>query len=254
MEGTGRLRGKRALVTGAASGIGLATARRLVAEGATVGVLDRDEQLAAAAAAHSGGAVQPLAADITDEDQVAAAVRAFTDATGGLDIAVANAGIQLFGEDRRAHELDLSVWQRTVDVNLTGTFLTCKHALAAMRVSGGGSLVITGSPTGLYGVAPGFSAYSASKAGTHGLMRVLAVDYAADGIRVNAVIPGTTDTPLVSSHLADPAVVDGIARTLPLGRPGTGEEVAAVIAFLASDDASYATGGFYAVDGGMTAV
>lgn len=251
---TGRLHGKRALVTGAASGIGLATARRFAQEGAVVALIDRDGDRVEEAARGCDGDAVPLTADITVEAEVSQAVDAFTRLAGGLDIAVANAGIQLFGQDTRAHELDLDVWRRTVEVNLTGTFLTCKHVLQAMHSSGGGSLILTGSPTGLYGVAPGFSAYSASKAGVHGLMRVLAVDYARDGVRVNAVIPGTTNTPLVSSYLADPAVVEAVAATVPLGRPGTSEEVASVMVFLASDDASYVTGAFYAVDGGMTAV
>jgi NAD(P)-dependent dehydrogenase (short-subunit alcohol dehydrogenase family) len=153
----------------------------------------------------------------------------------------------------RCHELEAAVWRRTVDVNLTGAFLTCKHALRAMLAQGGGgSLVLTGSPTGLLGCAPGFSAYSASKAGVHGLMRVLAADYAGEGIRVNAVVPGFTDTPLVVG--IDPEDRVRLLASIPLGRQGAAEEVASMMVFLASDESRYCTGGFYMVDGGLTSV
>ena len=112
-------------------------------------------------------------------------------AWGGLDVVVANAGVQLAGQDDRADRLSLEVWQRTIDINLTGVFLTCKHGLRALLASGGGAVVCTCSPTGQYGVAPGYDAYSSSKAGVYGLVRVMAADYAAEGIRVNGVIPGT---------------------------------------------------------------
>jgi NAD(P)-dependent dehydrogenase (short-subunit alcohol dehydrogenase family) len=183
---------------------------------------------------------------------VAAAVERAASAWGGLDVIVANAGVQLAGQDDRADRLELEVWQRTIDINLTGVFLTCKHGIRALLAGGGGAVVCTCSPTGQYGVAPGYDAYSASKAGVYGLVRVMAADYAQEGIRVNGVIPGYTNTPMTS--WVTPADRETLLRGIPLNRPGEPEEVAAVIAFLASDDTPYVTGAVWAADGGMTAV
>lgn len=239
-----RLAGKRALVTGAARGIGLATARRLAAEGAQVAGLDLDRSEAELA----------LVADVSDEGAVERAFGEAVAAFGGLDIVVANAATQIVGSDARADQLDLSVWQRTIDVNLTGTFLTAKHAARALLASGSGAIVCTASPAGTYGIAPGLDAYSASKAGVYGLVRVLAADYAKDGIRVNGVLPGLTDTPMNDWWRNDRERRAAAVQSVPLGRIATPEEVAAVIVFLASDDASYVTGAMWAVDGGLTAV
>lgn len=254
---TGRIEGKRALVTGAGSGIGRAIAVRFAAEGARVGVLDRDAAAAEATVAAitaGGGTAVPLVADVGDEPQVAAAVDAAVETLGGLDVLVPNAAVQMFGRDARVDELDTAVWDTTLRINLTGTYLTCKYGIRALLASGGGRVVCTGSPTGLFGLAPGFDAYSASKAGVIGLVRVMANDYAQDNILVNAVIPGFTATELVTDILTDEALLEQQYRTIPLRRPGTPEEVAAVTLFLASDEASYITGAAFAVDGGMTAI
>src|SRR5207249_2248582 len=165
------LKDKRIVITGAGSGIGRAAAIRFAAAGARVAAVDVDAQGAAETArlVHAQGAeALALHADVSVEADVARAVEAIVATWGGLDVAVANAGIELNDEDARAHELELAVWQRTLDVNLTGVFLTCKHALRALLREGGGAIVCTASPTGLYGCAPGLDAYSASKAGVYG--------------------------------------------------------------------------------------
>lgn len=246
---TGRLDGKRALVTGGASGIGRAAAQRLRAEGARVAVLDLDLDGARDVADVA------IAADVADEASVAAAVAEAARALGGLDTIVANAGIELHDVDAAVHELDVAVWQRTLDVNLTGMFLTCKHAVRVLLQGGGPSTItMIGSPTGVYGVELGCHAYSASKGGVHGLARVMANEYAARGIRVNVVVPGLIDTPMNAEFLASDEGTADVDATIPLRRPGRPEEVAAMICFLASDDASYAVGGLFTVDGGLTAI
>ncbi len=251
----GRLQGKRAIISGAGMGMGRAAARRFAAEGARVGLLDLDEPAARAVAGEieaEGGEALVLPADVRVEHQVEAAVRRAVAVWGGLDVVVANAGVELAGKDDRADRLDLAVWQRTLDVNLTGVFLVCKHGIRALLASGGGAVVCTASPTGLFGCAPGFDAYSASKAGVYGLTRVMAADYAREGIRVNAVIPGYTRTPM--TEWVTPEEHGALLKTIPLGRQGEAEEVAAVMVFLASDEAAYVTGAAWAADGGMTAV
>lgn len=253
----GRLEGKRAIITGAGSGMGRAAALRFASEGAKVGLVDINagaiNEVASMIAAQGGEAL-PLVTDVTQEEQVATAIQRTIDAWGGLDILVPNAGVQLAGQDNRAHELDKAVWDKTVGINLTGIFLTCKYGIKALLDSGGGNVVCTASPTGLFGSAPGYDAYSATKAGVYGLTRVMANDYAKDNIRVNAVIPGFIDTPMVTWAMEDDTERAGLLKSIPLGRPGRPEEVAAVMLFLASDEASYVTGAAWPCDGGMTAV
>jgi 3-oxoacyl-[acyl-carrier protein] reductase len=243
---------KRAIVTGAGSGIGRATARALVREGARVGLIDIDRAAVTQLAEELEAAALPLPADVRDERQVQAAVAEAVDAWAGLDIVVGAAGISLIGNDDRADRLELEVWQRTIDVNLTGMFLAAKHGIRALLGSGGGSVVLVCSPTGQYGCSPGADAYSSSKAGVYGLVRVMAADYADDGIRVNGVIPGYTATPMTAAVSASEH--EHLLATIPLRRAGLPEEVAEVIAFLASDRTPYVTGSVWAADGGMPAI
>ena len=249
-----RLEGRRAVITGAGSGMGRAAAKLFAAEGARVALLDIDEAALTAVLAEIGAESGAIAvpADVTDEGHVEAAVHAAVSEFGGLDTVVANAGVQLAGQDNRADLLSLEVWQRTIDINLTGQFLVCKHGLKALMANGGGAVVCTASPTGQYGVAPGYDAYSASKGGVYGLIRVMAADYAPYGIRVNGVIPGYMDTPM--TNWVDAEEQTRLLRSVPLGRPGRAEEIAPVMLFLASDEASFVTGAVWAADGGMTTV
>lgn len=255
---TNRLTGKTALVTGAATGIGYAVAARLAAEGARVVFSDRDADGATAAASAAAGSsdstgqTRAVTMDISDEASVESAFAELAASGWTPDVVVANAGVQLFGKDAPIADLDLENWRRTIDVNLTGTFLTVKHAVRAMKQVGGGSIIVTGSPTGINGEGAAFTAYSASKAGIHGLARTVAAAYAADNIRVNTVIPGYTETTLVTTISSDPVARAAIIGRIPLGRAGSPADVEGVVVFLASDDAAFATGASFAVDGGMT--
>ena len=248
-----RLAGKTALVTGAGTGIGRAVAERFAREGARVVIADRDAAAASDAVSAIGETARAAVLDISDEGSVEGAFAELAEAGWAPDVVVANAGVQLFGQDAPVADLDLEVWRRTIDINLTGTFLTVKHAVRAMLAGGtGGSVILTGSPTGLNGEGRDFTAYSASKAGIHGLARTVAAAYADRGIRVNTVVPGYTETSLVTAISSDPESRAAIIGRIPLGRAGAPADVEGIMVFLASDDGAFATGALFAVDGGMT--
>ena len=252
-----RLQGKRAIVTGGGSGIGRGAVIKLAAEGASVAVLDVNLEAAQRVVQDvlaEGGKAIAMRANVADESAVEDAISVAEERFGGLDTIIANAGVMLFDRDTIATELSLETWQRCIDINLTGMFLTCKHGLRALQRNGSGSVVITASPTGTYGCAPTFTAYSTSKAGTLGLMRILAVDYVKKNIRVNAVLPGTTNSPLVAKLMEDPGTRAEFLAKIPMARAADAEEIANVIAFLASDEASYVTGAAWYADGGLTAI
>ena len=252
MSSTARLQGRTALITGAASGIGRAIADRFVAEGARVIYADLDEAAAREAAAETGGIAVRM--DVSDEESVEHAYAQLAAEDSAPDVIVANAGIQLFGQDAKVADVPLEAWNRTLAVNLTGTFLTVKHGVRALLSRGGGSIICTGSPTGLNGEGADFAAYSSTKGGIHSLVRATANAYAADGIRVNTVVPGYTETTLVTTIAEDPEARAGIVSRTPLGRAGTPEDVTGIMVYLASDESSYATGAIFRVDGGMTSL
>jgi len=228
--------GKRALVTGAGSGIGAAVARRLAADGAEVIVAD----LSPDAVADELGA-QAVVLDVRDEEQVAGAM-------ADLDVLVNVAGI---GSTTNAPETTLDVWENVFAVNARGTFLCCKHAIPGMAARGGGSIVNIASVAGLIGLR-NRAAYSASKGAVISLTRALAVDHVADGIRVNAIAPGTVDSPWVRRLVEDVGEsMDALRTRQPMGRLGTPEEIADAVAYLAA--AEFVTGSVLVIDGGLTA-
>ena len=257
----GRLQGRRALVTGGGSGIGRATALRLAREGAAVAIIDvrpdSAEETAAAVAA-IGVLAHAFAADVGEEHQLGAAVRKAIESMGGLDLVVASAGIARTGI---THQLTLHDWETTIRVNLTGTFLTIKHSLPALIESERSSIVTIGSVASLV-AAGGVSAYDASKGGVLQFTKAVAVEYVDQGVRANCVCPGVVSTGLrantASLHGAQPAVDKGpepsLRLRIPMDRRAHPDEIASVVAFLSSDDASFITGAAIAADGGYTAI
>lgn len=249
-----RFANKRAVITGASSGIGRATAIRLAAEGARVALIARRREGLEAIADEIGDAALALPADCADEASIAAAIDQAAGAFGGLDIVISNAGIELLGQDDRVDRLDLAVWKRLLDNNLDGQFLTCKHGIRHLLASGGGAVVCLGSNCGSLGMASNEPAYSASKGGVFAMMRVMAIDYAREGIRVNMVVPGFIDTPMNEPVMTDPEELRYWSDQIPIGRAGTAEECAAAILWLASDEASYCIGTALVVDGGQSSI
>lgn len=249
-----RLDGKVAVVTGAASGIGEATARLLLNEGAAVALLDVDDELGAAVAdqLHGLGRAVFFHADVTSDADVARAIGNVVRAFGRIDVLVNNAGIGLWGT---VETMDPEAWDRVFAVNVRGPFLVSKHALAELRQTRG-SIVNIGSGAGLVGVANS-SAYCASKGAVISLTRAMAIDYAGAGIRVNCVCPGVVDTPFnqqVLDQQADPAgVLEAQERAHPMGRLAQPGEIAQAILFLASSQSSFSTGSVLMADGGLTA-
>jgi gluconate 5-dehydrogenase len=260
-----RFVGKTALVTGGSSGIGLAVATRLVAEGAGVVVVGRDavkvsevvgglREVAALAAAELGtepAGVEGASVDVLDEEGIRLAVEAATNLGRRLDVCVASAGVD--GAAENALELTVDDFRQVLDVNILGLFVAARTAAARMALDAeGGAIVLVASVNGLI-AEPEFADYNTSKGGAVMLARSLARDWAPRGIRVNAICPGYTRTPMTEAYLADPPTAATILGRIPLGRAAEPAEIAAVIAFLASDEASYMTGSVVVADGGWTA-
>jgi 3-oxoacyl-[acyl-carrier protein] reductase len=250
-----RLKGKVAVVTGAAVGLGCAVAARFAREGARVIAADINAADGSALCADlnaQGYCSQFIKADVSKECEVNALFDTVASRYGHVEVLYSNAAV-LPDQDRPVHELSLETWDYVMGVNLRGSFLCARRAIASMLQNGGGSIIFIGSPTGLIGCAPELTAYSTSKAGVMGLMRVMAAAHARDKIRVNSIVPGTMDTPMNAYILADPLTRKKFEEAVPVGRLGTPQDIEGIALFLASDESSYCTGGLYMCDGGLTA-
>ena len=246
----GRLEGKVAVVTGGCSGIGLATVRRFAEEGASVVVGDLSDAAGEALAAEVGGLY--VHTDVASKDEVDRLFRTAVDSYGRLDIAFNNAGISP-PEDDSILDTDLDAWLRVQEVNLTSVYLCCKAALPYMLAQRSGSIINTASFVAVMGAATSQISYSASKGGVLAMTRELGVQFARDGIRVNALCPGPVNTPLLQELFA--ADAERAARRLvhvPMGRFGEPEEMANAVLFLASDESSFMTASTFLVDGGIS--
>jgi NAD(P)-dependent dehydrogenase (short-subunit alcohol dehydrogenase family) len=244
-----KFNGKVAVIIGGTSGIGLAAARALAAEGAHVYVSGRTKAAGEAAAAEAGKSVRFVAADATNEAGVQALFDGVIDRQGRVDIVVASHGT--LGVPAPVAEQNLVDFRSAIDTNLIGTFLVAREAVRRMK--SGGSLILVASTVGNGVNFPGVSAYAASKAATVALAKGLALEVAAAGVRVNALVPGGVDTQMFRSTMgATPEAAGHIASLHALGRVGRPEELAAAVLFLASDDSSFVTGSAFFVDGGMS--
>ena len=246
----GRLQDRVAVVTGAGSGIGLATVRRFAAEGARVVCVDIDPEAGKRAADEVGGDF--VAVDVSDEAAVRDLFDGVVERHGRVDVAFNNAGISP-PDDDSILETGLDAWERVLRVNTTSVYLCCKYAIPHMRRQGKGSIINTASFVALMGAATSQIAYTASKGGVLAMTRELGVQFAREGIRVNALCPGPIATPLLLELFAkDPERAARRLVHVPMGRFGQPEEIAAAVAFLASDDASFMTAAQFVVDGGIT--
>jgi NAD(P)-dependent dehydrogenase (short-subunit alcohol dehydrogenase family) len=246
----GRLAGKTAIVTGGASGIGLATTRRFAAEGANVVVADVDDPSGERVAQEVGG--RYVRCDVTDPANVEAMVAEAHAAYGSVDVAFNNAGISP-PDDDSILDTGLDAWRRVQEVNLTSVYLCCKAVIPYMRAQGKGSIINTASFVAVMGAATSQISYTASKGGVLAMSRELGVQFAREGIRVNALCPGPVDTPLLRELFAsDPERAARRMVHIPMGRFAEAEEIANAVLFLASDESSFITASTFLVDGGIS--
>jgi NAD(P)-dependent dehydrogenase (short-subunit alcohol dehydrogenase family) len=247
-----RFTGRRALVTGAASGIGRATALRLASESAQVTAVDVNAELLEKLTVDSEGttgSITTLVGDVSTEDGVISLVDTAVERLGGLDVVVNAAGVLSFSH---THEVSLDEWSRLIAINLTGTFLMCRQSLPHLLATRGN--IVNLASTAAHAGQPWATAYVASKGGVLALTRSLAVEYAAQGLRVNSISPGAIDTPITGAfHLPEGADIKLLGRVTPLGPFGTPEGIAAAIAYVASDEASHMNGADLLIDGATLA-
>jgi NAD(P)-dependent dehydrogenase (short-subunit alcohol dehydrogenase family) len=247
-----RLDGKVAIVTGGNAGIGEAVAKRFAEEGAAVVITGRRQgelDRVTSGIRHNNGKGMSVAGSVTDESHVRDVMDRTLASFGRVDILVNNAGIGDFG--KRIHETDDATWARLLDVNLTGVFRMTRAVVPQMLKQGRGVIVNISSVASLVGI-PGAPVYATSKGGLDAFTRAIAVDYAQEGIRCNVVNPGLIDTPMAAPLMADPGLLHPILSHYAIRRPGTPEEVANMVVYLASDEAGWVTGGTFTIDGGMT--
>ena len=238
---------KVAVITGGASGIGLATAKKLLGEGANVVLVDWNQDVSDIAKSLSNNCIG-IRCDVSSDTDVQKCVSEVIERYGHIDYLVANAGIG--GGPNKAHEVSVDEWNKVIGVNQTGIFLMNKYVIGEMLKTGGGAIVNTSSMYGLVGTTMSF-AYSASKVSINQMTRYLALTYARDNIRVNAIAPGYVDTPILASVPKD--MKDAMANQLPIGRLGEDTEIANLICYLLSDNATFITGAIVPIDGGFTA-
>lgn len=249
----GRLDRKVALITGGSAGIGKAIAVAFAKEGAAVVVTGRRKDLLEQVVVEidrSGGRAVAVAGSVADEVHVRSAVAQSIRAFGTLNILVNNAAVGAFG--KLLHETDDATWDEQLMVNLTGVFRMTRAAIPEMLQCGGGTIVNISSVAGLVGF-PFSAAYSTTKGGLNAFTRCVAMDYAKQGIRCNAVCPGLVDTPMAADLISNPERISQVMQAYPLGRPGKPEEVAKLVLYLASDESAWVTGSIYTIDGGLTA-
>lgn len=247
-----RLTNKVAIITGGGAGIGEAIALKYAQEGARVVVAEINPERGksvAAAIQNQGGEGIFVPTDVSAEDQVGRMVNEAVDKFGRIDILVNNAAILITRGEGRAHELTNEVWERTLNTNLRGYWLCSKYVIPHMLAQRQGSIIFIASRTGVRGFA-GLAAYSVSKGGVFALMRSMAADYARDGIHVNAIVPGTMNTPMNAEEFSNPEAREKYIPRIPAGRLGVAPDIAGMATFLASDEASFCIGGVYMVDGG----
>ncbi len=252
-DGDRSLEGRVALITGAGSGIGRQTALRMAAAGAGVTVCERNREAGQGTVdqiEEAGGRALLVVGDVSDDADMRRAVETTVAQMGGLHVLFNNAGIFPEG-DGSPVDTPLDVWQWVIDVNLKGVFLGCRYGIPAMLESGGGSIINTASFVAVVGAATSQIAYTASKGGVLAMTREIAVEYARQGIRANALCPGPVRTPLLEEFLADPEEKARRLVHIPMGRLAEAEEIAEAVLFLASDAASYITGTTFLVDGGI---
>ncbi|HET9895975.1 MAG TPA: 3-oxoacyl-ACP reductase [Streptosporangiaceae bacterium] len=244
-----RLQDRVAVVTGAGGGIGLASSKRMAAEGARIVAVDIDDQAGKAAAEQTGG--EFVAADVASESDVRRLFDYVASHYGRIDIAFNNAGISP-ADDGSILRTGIDVWRRVHEINLTSVYLCCKYVIPHMRAAGKGSIINTASFVAVMGAATSQISYTASKGGVLAMSRELGVQFAREGIRVNALCPGPVDTPMLRELFAkDPERAARRLVHVPMGRFARAEEIAAAVAFLASDDASFITASQFLVDGGI---